>query len=268
MHKGGIAGAPKKFFVHLTMAIIFILLAAFSAWLLWLTYFRDASQSEEALAKRAVPRREMVYEPFHGAGESVLEGGKSQSWCLKCHKDYSHSKSKEVRGILNAHSFFMACEVCHIVPKEGERFEYKWLQRGSNLTLTELKGKPGDYGGTIVPFRAEKGVAKRLDENASAGPLLDEAVAANLLPDDTGKNEGNGDLRKLKDRLNTEIHKDLSAKPVFCGQCHKENGMLDFTRLLYSPERAQRLEFGDGATIIKQYKEFYLPTLHDARSHQ
>lgn len=44
--------------------------------------------------------------------------------------------------------------------------------------------------------------------------------------------------------------------------------MLDFAQLLYSPERAQRLEFGDGATIIKQYKEFYLPSLHDARRNQ
>ncbi len=268
MHKGSAASAPKKFLVHLTMAIIFILLFAFSSWLLWLTYFRDASQSEEALAKRAVSRQEMVYEPFHGAGDSVLEGGKSQSWCLKCHKDYSHSKSKEVRGILNAHSFFMACEVCHIVPKEGERFEYKWLGRSSNLPMTELKGKPGDYGGSIVPFRAEKGFAKRLDENAPANLLLDEAVTANLLPDESGKKGSTGDLQALRDRLNTEIHKDLSSKPVFCDKCHKENGMLDFAQLLYSPERAQRLEFGDGATIIKQYKEFYLPSLHDARRNQ
>jgi len=267
MHKDGAAGAPKKFLIHLTMVTIFILLFAFSSWLLWLTYFRNASH-EEALAKRVIPRQEMVYELFHGADESILEGGKSQSWCLKCHKDYSHSKSKEVRGILNAHSYFMACEVCHIVPKEGERFEYKWLRRGSNLPLTELKGKPGDYGGTIVPFKSEKGVAKRLDENAPADLFLDEAVATNLLLDEAEKKGSAGDLRKMKDRLNTEIHKDLSSKPIFCDKCHKENGMLDFVQLLYSLERAQRLEFGDGATIIKQYKEFYLPSLHDTRRNQ
>jgi len=267
MHKGRAASAPKKFFIHLTMVSIFILLSAFSAWLLWLTYFRNASH-EDDLAKRAIPRQAMVYEPFHGAGEPVLEGSKSQSWCLRCHKDYSHSKSKEVRGILNAHSFFMACEVCHIVPKEGERFAYKWLRRGTNILLTELKGKPGDYGGTIVPFRAEKGFAKRLDEDAPADLFLDEAVATNLLPDETGKKESAGDLQKMKDRLNMEIHKGLSSKPVFCDKCHKENGMLDFAQLLYSPERAQRLEFGDGAAIIKQYKEFYLPALHDARRNQ
>lgn len=250
MHNVGSAGPMKRFFIHLTMGAIFILLFAFSAWLVWLTYFRDVSRAGDA-SKRAVPRQEMVYEPFHGIDESVLAGSKSKSWCLRCHEDFSHSKSKEVRGMLNAHSFFMACEVCHIVPKEGERFEYKWLQRGTDTPLTELKGKAGEYGGTIVPFRVEKGVARRLDENAAAKQRLDEV----------GSKDDGGDLQKRKGLLNAEIHKDLSAKPVFCDECHKEKGTLDFAQLMYSPQRAQRLTFGEGAAVIKQYKEFYLPSL-------
>lgn len=251
MHKGSGASAPKRFLVHLTMLTIFILLAAFSFWLLWLTYFKGAYRTGETLSKKAVPRQEMIYEPFHGIDESVLAGSKSKSWCLKCHEDFSHSKSKEVRAMLNAHSFFMACEVCHIAPKESERFEYKWLQRGTDIPLADLKGQPGDYGGTIIPFRIEKGAAKRLDENREAQQLLDESAAK-----DTG-----GDLQKRKMLLNADIHKELSAKPIFCDECHKEKGPLDFAQLMYSPQRAQRLTFGEGANVIKQYKDFYLPSL-------
>lgn len=251
MHKSSGASAPKRFLVHLTMLTIGILLVAFSIWLVYLTYYKGTYRTGETLAKKAVPRQEMIYEPFHGVDESVLAGSKSKSWCLKCHEDYSHSRSKEVRGMLNAHSFFLACEVCHIAPKEGERFEYKWLQRGTNIPLTALKGPPGDYGGTIIPFRTEKGTSRRLDENQEAQQLLDESAAK----------DSDGDLQKRKMRLNADIHREFSPKPIFCDECHSDKGPLDFVQLMYSPQRAQRLTFGEGANVIKQYKDFYLPSL-------
>lgn len=247
MHKS----APKRFLVHVLMLTIGILLVAFSIWLVYLIYFKGAYRTGETLAKKTVPRQEMIYEPFHGVTESVLAGSKSKSWCLKCHEDYSHSRSKEVRGMLNAHSFFMACEVCHIAPKEGERFEYKWMQRGTNIPLAELKGPPGDYGGTIIPFRTEKGASRRLDENQEAQQLLDESAAK----------DSDEDLQKRKMRLNADIHREFSPKPIFCDECHKDNGPLDFAQLMYSPQRAQRLTTGEGANVIRQYKDFYLPSL-------
>lgn len=250
MHSGGGASAPKRFLVHLVMLTIGVLLVAFSIWLVYLIYFKGAYRTGETLAKMAVPRQEMIYEPFHGVDESVLAGSKSTSWCLKCHEDYPHSKSREVRGMLNAHSFFLACEVCHIAPKEGERFEYKWLQRGTGIALTELKGPPGDYGGTIIPFRTEKGIPRRLDENQEAQQLLDESAAL----------DSDGDLKKRTMRLNADIHKEFSPRPLFCDECHRNNGALDFAQLMYSPQRVERLTFGEGANIIKRYKDFYLPS--------
>ncbi len=249
MHKAG--NASKRFFIHLLMLAIGLLLVAFCLWLVYLTYFRSAYRTSATLEKRAIPRQEMIYEPFHGITEAVHAGSKSKSWCLKCHEDLPHSMSKEVRGMLNAHSFFLACEVCHIAPGEGEHFEYKWLKSGTNIALTELKGPPGDYGASIVPFRIENGVAKRLDENPEALQLLDESAAI----------DQDEDLQKRKMRLNSDIHKAFSAKPIFCDECHKKNGALDFEQLMYSPQRAHRLTFGEGANIIKQYKDFYLPSL-------
>lgn len=250
MHNSS-ASTPKRLLVHLVMLTTGFLLAAFSIWLVYLTYFKGTGNTEETLAKKAVPRQEMIYESFHGTDESVLAGSKSKSWCLKCHEDLSHSKSEEVRGMLNAHSFFMACEVCHIAPKEGERFEYKWIQRGTSTPLTSLKGQAGDYGGTIVPFKTEKGFTRRLDENQEALQLLDETAAK----------DSDDNLQQRKMRLNTDIHKEFSPKPIFCDECHRKNGPLDFEQLMYPPQQAQRLTFGEGANIIKQYKDFYLPSL-------
>ncbi len=251
MHKDSGASVPKKLLVHFVMLTIGLLLLAFCIWLVYLTYFRSAYRTGATLAKRAVPRQEMIYEPFHGVNESVYAGSKSKSWCLKCHEDLPHSLSKEVRGMLNAHSFFLACEVCHIAPAEGERFEYKWLQRGTSIPLAELKGPPGDYGATIIPFRTENGISRRLDENPEALQLLDESAA----------HDRDNDLQKHKMRLNSDIHKAFSPKPVFCDDCHRENGVLDFEQLMYAPQRAHRLSIGEGANIIKQYKDFYLPSL-------
>ncbi len=251
MHKASSASAPKRLLVHLVMMTTAILLISFSGWLVYLTYFKGMHRTEETLAKKAVARPDMIYEPFHGIDDSILAGSKSKSWCLKCHEDLSHSKSPEVRGMLNAHSFFMACEVCHIAPREGERFEYKWIQRGTSTPLTSLKGQSGDYGGTIIPFKVEKGIARRLDENQEALQLLDETAAK----------DSDDDLQQRRMRLNTDIHKEFSPKPIFCDECHRENGPLDFEQLMYSPQVAQRLTFGEGANIIKQYKEFYLPSL-------
>lgn len=254
MHNSGGASAPKRFFMHLVMLAIGVLLVVFCIWLVYLTYFKG-SHVGEALAKKVVSRQEMIYEPFHGVDESVHAGVKSKTWCLKCHEDYAHSKSKEARGMLNAHSFFMACEVCHIAPKEGEQFEYKWLQRGTDIPLTALNGRPGEYGGTIIPFKVEKGVSRRLDENQEAQQILDASAAK----------DSDEDLQKRKMRLNTDIHKGFSPKPIFCDECHREKGPLDFKQLMYSPQRAQRLTSGEGANMIKLYKDFYLPTLTRTR---
>lgn len=251
MHKNNGASATKRFFVHILMLTIGLMLAAFCIWLVYLTYFKDMSSKNSALSKKSVPRQEILYEPFHGVDDSVLAGSKSKSWCLRCHEDFSHSKSKEVRGMLNAHSFFIACEVCHIAPKPGEQIEYRWMQRGTNTALTSLQGQPGEYGGTIIPFKTENGVSRRLDENLEAQQLLDE----------TTSKDSAGDIQQRKKLLNADIHKEFSPKPIFCDECHRENGPLNFAQLMYPPEVAKRLTFGEGANVIKQYKDFYLPSL-------
>lgn len=265
MHNDHTPMTAQRFLVHVLMVTIFIILAAFSGWLVWITYFKGWYQAGPGLAKKAVARQEMVTEPFHGIDNAVLAGLKSKSWCLRCHEDYAHSKSNETRAMLNAHAFFMACEVCHIPPAPGDRVEYKWLSRSDNSSpLAELKGKPGEYGGKIIPFKTENGVVRRLDENAAAVQRLDENWATVERAAAAGENLEDIQKRKAL-MLNTQIHDDLSKKPIFCDDCHKENGLLNFEQLLYSSQRAKTLTLSQSANVIKRYKEFYLPTLRETR---
>lgn len=255
------AGPVKRLLVHLLMATIFLILAAFCIWLLWMTYFKSSYRTGEALSKRAIPRQEMAVEPYHGLDESIQAGAQSTSWCEQCHEDLPHGKSEQTRGLLNAHSFFVACEVCHIAPGGGDRFEYRWLRRGSDAPLLALEGHAGDYGGTIVPFRVEGGTARRLDATPVGAAERIQAYKGLLEQRRRESGETTPALKEQMKSANTEIHKALSEKPVFCDQCHRDNGLIDFAKLMYPPIRARQLTFGEGAAVVMQYKQFYLPKL-------
>ena len=254
------AGTVKRLLVHLLMATIFLILAAFCVWLLWMTYFKSADRSA-ALARRAIPRQDIAVEPYHGLDESIRAGAESASWCEQCHEDLPHGKSEQMRGLLNAHSFFAACEVCHIAPAERDRFAYRWLRRGSDTPLDKLEGHAGEYGGTIVPFRIEGGSAKRLDAAPAGAAERTQAYKALMEQRRRESGETTPALKAQMQPLNAEIHKTLSEKPVLCDQCHRQNGLLDFAKLMYPPQRAQQLTFGEGAAVVMQYKEFHLPKL-------
>jgi formate dehydrogenase subunit gamma len=243
-------GERSGFMVHLVMGATFLLLFGFALWLVWITYFRSTFGTWSVASSPPVARSETAFEPFHGTGAAALAGNRSGSWCLGCHLDYSHAKSKEQRAFLNSHSFFMACEVCHVVPAEKEHFDYRWLARDTGIPLTELKGRPGDYGGAIVPFgKGNDGTVLRLDETGErdfAQAFVDRKVMLDVKRDKTALER---------------IHVHLAAKPVGCDGCHRERGLLDFGKLLYPEQRAQRLRLGEGAHVVGQYKTFYMPSL-------
>ncbi len=251
----------KRLLVDLLMASVFILLAAFALWLIWITFFRATfdsglvtvnSQTElEQIATGAGVSREH----FHNVDQAVMEGAESISLCLKCHGNYPHSKAPDVRAFLNAHAFFTACETCHIRSAESDNIVYKWLDKKTGTELSKLKGKPGSYGAMIVSIKIEEdGTSRRLDESVDR-QFVEEYLSLRAT--------FNADQQA---EAKVRIHKDISQKPIFCDECHTKNGLLDFRSLLYPPVIANRLETGEVATMITRYNEFYLPTMFDPAS--
>lgn len=262
MPNSGAKQIVKQLAIDALMTLIFLALTGFSVWLLYIYFFRGPIDIETRGFVSRTIRTETVQpvqiekyriSHFHNLDEIVLAGIQSQSLCVECHSDYPHSKNKKTRSFFNAHSWFMACEVCHIKPEKNEQFTYRWLEPSTGKPLTNLNGQPGVYGGLIVPLKKEDGNEKRLDV------LSDE---------DQEYTEEFINVRKLLDDYQIEwaqdrIHKALSKQAVFCDSCHAEKGIFDFNQLLYSKQRSSHLESLDMASMIKSYKVFHLPNLFD-----
>jgi len=246
-----------RFAIHFLMSLIFIFLFTFCLWLIWITYFRasydvgTAPQVYSSAMDEIAHGQQKMYEHFHNIDAAVLTGKESSSLCLECHGNYPHSKAPDVRSFLNAHAYFAACEVCHIQRKSGDGMEYKWLSDKDGKELTELKGKAGMYGGKIVPIIYQGGKMRRLDESTDK-EFIEEFLKL--------RNTFNADQQA---EAKLRIHKDISAKPVFCDDCHKKDGYLNFKELHYEQHVARRLEIGSVGKMVLKYKEFYLPTMFD-----
>ncbi len=248
----------KRWLIHPFMASLFIIQFSFFGWLVWITYFRPLVM-ESRLSGDPEDLEEVLYETredslrghFHNVDETINIERQNTSLCLKCHGTYPHSKARDVRSFLNAHAFFMACEVCHIRRDRGQVVVYKWIKAGTGEELQVLDGPPGNYGGIIVPFLREKGHLKRLDQALNRKAILKYIESRNSLTADEAA------------ELKLRIHKKISSRPVFCDECHRKKGYLDFEKLLYPPHRIEILTSTEVVGMIKKYKEFYLPTMFD-----
>jgi hypothetical protein len=262
MHDTGAANILKRLVVDAVMGLLFLLLLGFAAWIVWVYYFRGPVDIEtRGFVTRTV--REQPVQPaqveqytlrhFHNLDDRVLAGIESESLCVKCHGDYSHSKTEKVRSFFNAHSWFMACEVCHLQPQDGDRTVYRWLDKKTGNRLTGLDGEDGDYGAMIVPLVIENGVERRLDEPVDREYVEENIRIWDLLAD------------YQKEMAQERIHKILTESPTNCDQCHTVSGALDFRELLYPPQRAAHLESIDMGAMVKGYEEFHLPGIFDPK---
>lgn len=252
----------RQLYVDALMAIIFIDLLIFSGWLIYIYFIRGPINIETRGFVSRTMRTESIQpaqvekyrvKHFHNLDKVVLAGIQGKSLCVECHSDYPHSKNKKTRSFFNAHSWFMACETCHIKPANGEQFTYQWLEPNSGKSLTKLTGKPGVYGGLIIPLKTIDSSLERLD----ILPEEEQQYTKEFIT--LRKNLDDYQIKWAQER----IHKPLSEKPVFCDGCHTEKGILPFRRLLYSEQRAMHLESLDMASMVTTYKEFHLPRIFD-----
>lgn len=264
MPNGNARRILKQLAVAALMTLIFLALAGFAAWLMYIYFLRGPIDIEtRGFVSRTIRTEEVQpiqvekyrLRHFHNLDDVVVAGIQTKSLCVACHSDYPHTKDKKTRSFLNAHSWFMACEVCHMKPEKSERVIYRWLEPDTGKALPSLSGQPGVYGGLIIPLKIENGSEKRLDVLSDEDQVYTEEFIR---------------LRKNLDDYQTEwaqerIHKPLSKKAVFCDGCHTQDGLLNFSQLLYSPQRASHLESLDMASMVKTYKEFHLPTLLDSQ---
>ncbi len=248
----------------LLLKFIYILpFVLFGAWLLQLVYFphvdakkeiepakvsgKDAIFRKILLEKEAVPRGH-----FHLVDEYVSPPEHMPPICLTCHGTYPHSKEEKVRSMLNFHGGFMACSVCHAREEPGRKLIYfAWVDRETGSISREVKGEYGKYKAKIFPVQMMEGVKTRIFR-----PVSEEAAQQYIKYKDQYTPD---QIAQAKAKL----HEHISDKPVFCSECHRKEGYLDFARLGFPRQRIDHLNSTEIVGMIEKYKKFYLPSQID-----
>jgi hypothetical protein len=199
---------------------------------------------------------------LHKEEHSFIVTLQDSSSCRACHALYPHSQNHLVRALLNMHTGFMTCEVCHLKNDGLGRIAYDWKQPDH----VEFSNRP--YGSLYDPDRGlimtTGGLISRLavyvweqGEKTLRMHSQDTDRANRFLLEEKGLNNG-----EKKSRLKY-FHRDISRKEisVACKECHRHQGMLDFDRLGFDEKKSKYLMSLDLAGLVSRYGVFYFPDL-------
>jgi len=253
----------KKISIFLLKTIFAVPLMLLGLWLLQMLYYPVVDVHK--VAARQEPTKEegifagilRAHKPlgrghFHMIDEEREKHEPYEPLCLTCHGTFPHSKEKKVRSLLNFHTGFMACAVCHVRkdPKAQDHF-FIWVDRVTGITSLAVEGEYGKYPAKIFPVKIMGGGQQEIIRpvsQQSAREYLE--LKDKFTPDQAAK-------AKIK------LHEKLSKKPVFCMDCHKKDGYIDFAKLGYPRNRVDHLASTEVASMIQKYETFYLPEVID-----
>jgi hypothetical protein len=210
-----------------------------------------------------------------------------KSSCRVCHPLYPHSENKKVRALVNMHTGFMLCEVCHLKKenlnnltyewKEPEEFEFTGEPYGTHQKkeIKEKEEKKSVISKMLRIFSSEEEKSEETEKktiylisriavyreiNGNKELLMnteDNEKAKEFL-----KNEKNLTPEERQEKLNY-FHRDIAKKEisVACNECHSSRGILDFRKLGFDEKKAKDLEYLNIKSLITKYDTFYLPNL-------
>ena len=255
---------PSKSLKHILIKTVIILpLIVFGLWLLKLLYLPSVEarktpaaaslSSEIGIFQRILmDKKPLSAGHFHMLDGAITQPEPFHPLCTNCHGTYPHSKEKKVRSLLNFHTGFMACSVCH-VRKASDDMDYVfvWVDRQTGMITMSVKGEFGKYPAKIFPAQLTARGQRRIFQ-----PV--------------GEKEAEEFLR-LKDKFTPDqmaqakikLHEGVSKKPVFCNECHKKNGYFNFTKLGFPQNRVDHLTSTEVVGMIENYETFYLPEAID-----
>ena len=253
----------SKFYIVFVKAVFAIPLFLLGAWLLQMLYTPHIEavktveapkpSEEEGIFRKIINSEKRPPQPhFHMVDEVTHQPEPFQPICLSCHGTFPHSKEKKVRSLLNFHTGFMACAVCHFRKDPGDKsFSFVWVDRVTGITSRKAEGEYGRYPAKIFPVKSTTENAEMIIHpvnEKSAREYLE--LKDQFTPDQMAQ-------AKIK------LHEKISQKPVFCVDCHKKDGYLDFAKLGFPQNRVNHLVSSEVAGMIGKYETFYLPEVID-----
>lgn len=182
---------------------------------------------------------------FHHRSE--LHETSKQPVCVSCHQNLPHRKNKRSRTFMNRHSQYVACETCHMRPK-NIKLEYRWLAYdGDNAGQmiapvshqnTEQLSLIPQSGARIAPFYNDVPVLE-----FKAGEFADKIKA-------------DWKDANINDRaaLHARIHSPLEDKGPECQLCHGDDKpMLDLKALGASEKQIGKIQRN---IIVRYFSRF------------
>jgi len=262
MKKRKCSSVLKCFAVDILMLLLFVMLVSFTLWVLWMYFLRGpidmetrgyVSKTLKEVSIQPTDIERYTLQHFHNLDDVVLKGIEYPSTCITCHGDYPHTKTPKVRAFFNAHSWFIACEVCHRDNAGQKNVSFKWLDNDTDIALYKLEGDRGIYGARIVPVFIENATEYRLDNLTGKDVVETYRLTESELND------------SQKKTAMEKIHSKLNAKAVSCDQCHTDKSLFDFRDLLYSDNMATHLKTIDVGSMISGYDIFHFPNIYESR---
>lgn len=253
----------NKLYVLVVKAVFVLPLLLFGMWLLQMLYFPEVratkpevpvkTDQEDDIFKKILKHSELVPRGhFHMVDEHISQPEPFEPICLTCHGTFPHSKEKKVRSLLNSHTGFLACAVCHVrKDPPDEAFSFIWVDRRTGITSNAVEGEYGKYPAKIFPMKMSL-----LGREEIIRPVSEKSAQAFL----KHKDEYNPDQVA---QAKIKLHEPLTKKPVFCTECHKKGGYLGFAELGFPKNRVDHLTSSEVASMIQNYETFYLPEVID-----
>jgi len=177
-----------------------------------------------------------------------------RSYCIECHGDIPHNKTKEIRAFANMHSAFLACETCHVrLAEEQKSGVFKWYSRktGEIVPSPIQEGvAPGLFHAKIVPFEYAEGNLRRIDDQSGI-----DFARRYMRTEKTLTETQKTDIKK-------KIHTRVDENPYLCEDCHRpQDPLIPFEEIGYSKKRADLLVSNEVVGMIRDYTKFYVPEM-------
>ena len=199
---------------------------------------------------------------FHKKEQSHIVSLKDPSSCRACHALYPHGENKAVRALLNMHTGFMLCDVCHIKRDKFKQLSYEWHDTenaefsgqpfGTYYNPNTSQAQPSEHFiSRIAAYTSEKGEKRALMNTWDTGKADEFILKENNLNSD----------EKIKELA--YFHQDIEKKEISraCDECHSSDSILDFGKLGFDQKKTKDLIYLNLKGLVTKYKVFHFPQL-------
>ena len=201
---------------------------------------------------------------FHDREQSFIMHLDDKTSCRVCHPLYPHSENQWVRALLNMHTGFMLCEVCHIKKENFPASTYDWIETENAY----FSGEPfGSY------FNPRTNTAHKSSHFISRIAIFTKNNGKKQLTFNSEETRQANEYHHNEETLAPEqksksmdyFHRNIAKKEisVACDECHSTNSILDFKQLGFDELKTDHLITMDIKGLVTKYETFYFPKLLD-----